>query len=81
MRFSGTACNKELGGGFKQEDGSFLCAACVIHKAEMGTNLSVFKDIVEMCDLIINGPKYSRPSRNNLREVRLKAKAIFEIRK
>lgn len=80
MKCGGNACGKEMGGGFEQKDGSFLCAACVVHKVEMETSLDAFREIIELCDLVINGPKYSRPSKKHLEKIRLKANSVLRIR-
>ncbi len=80
MICGGKVCGKELKGGFKQSDGTFRCAACVVHESEMNTNLKSFQDIIDLCDSILKGPKYSRPSKKHIIKIKLQATSVIAIR-
>lgn len=56
------SCNKILGGGFKQDNGGFKCADCVIIDVDIESaifsNDLVFKKSLEALDKKVTGRKY-----------------------
>ena len=73
-------CEKFINGGFKQDDNTFLCAKCVIIKVERATELKQFAEIAGLCDMIIYNKK-KRPTKKQVREIRMYANSIVQIRK
>lgn len=61
-------CEKSLKGGFKQPDGLFLCARCVIVKTERSCLISAAKEALKILDSQLNSRK--RPTKTDLREAR-----------
>lgn len=71
-------CEKKMSGGFKQEDGSFLCSKCVFRHVERVIEIGVFQEICELCDSVLMF-KQKRANKKILKEIRLRAKSIVAI--
>lgn len=67
-------CEKKLMGGFKQDDGKFLCADCVIEAVEKTSRESIKNKTLQIVDRMLL-PK-NRPTKRQLKELRSWLKAL-----
>jgi len=72
-------CDKKLMGGFKQPEGTFLCANCTIRKVEKITDGVVFQRILELCETYIGKGKL-RANKTVLKQIASEARAVLKVR-
>lgn len=68
MICAGTACNKKLKGGFKQANGTFLCAACVLGSINTRLVNMMASQIQDSIDRQLKSK--SRPTKRYLKYIR-----------
>lgn len=59
-------CDKKLKGGFSQEDGTFLCAKCIMVQTREESAKFVVAKAIELLEAEL--PKYRRPTKTQIRE-------------
>lgn len=72
-------CEKQLKGGFEQEDGSFLCANCTIRQVERNSDKQTLEKIEGICTEALEAGK--RPTKKQVRKILSLARAILSVRK
>ena len=70
-------CDKKLGGGFQQRDGSHLCARCVTVRVEKNSDRDTFKEIERLCELLL--VPHKRATKAEIRKIRSHARAALAI--